>query len=168
MKDKCNNPYKCFKFNKTKDFKYIDEVCLLNNCFKVDHILEISCYVDVVETKVIEISSEYYILVKGVKVLTVFYEASNSCICGKVLSEKFVVPFFEKITIECGSKIENVVGCVSYCDFDTCGLEHIFINTIVTICIDGFEKCEEPTVCFNQNQDFCKEKLYLNNDYIKY
>ncbi len=168
MKNKCNNSYKCFNFNKVKDFKYIDEVCLANNCFKVDYILEVSCCVEIIETKVIEICSEYYLIVKGIKILKVFYEASNLCTCGKVLSKKFVVPFFEKIKIKCGSKIENVEGHVSYCDFDNCGLEHIFINTIITICIEGIKKCEEPTICFEEKEDICKEKWHLNNDCIKY
>lgn len=167
MKDKCKDSSKYFKLNEMKNFKHTDEVCLRNKCVRIDYILEVNCYVDIIETKVIDICSEYYLIVKGVKIVNIFYEASDFYTCGKVLCEKFIIPFFEKIKIDCGSKIENISGIVSYCDFDTYGTETVFVNTVIKICIEGYIKCEEPSICYEEKNDLCEEAWYLNNDSIK-
>lgn len=118
------------------EYSFVDEL-ELNKCDKeIDHMIEAKAYIVLNSHEIIKTCTGYKVAIKGERVVELIYVARNSC--GKVISKKFSIPFFEVIAINKKIKITKLTSEIEYCEVMNDRCNAILFYNIVSIKINFF------------------------------
>lgn len=164
--ENCPPNNRCVKKTKiSKDFSYIDSLCL-NPCKpSIREILDVCVTLCNVKKDIIKTSCGTKIIVKGYKSIKLTYEACNCH--GKVVNATFITPFFEILNVPRGCKVLNVCTKICYCYAELADRRTIYIYNILGITYYGEESnncCHSCNIMPITDTIDCQEICHFKND----